>query len=48
MRRTYTHAEDTAGGKVHDAFYRGLRAAEDATGLTIASTRGKPTKRNAA
>lgn len=47
MRRTYTHAEDTAG-KVHEAFYRGLRAAEEATGLTIATTRGKPSKRNAA
>lgn len=35
MQRTYTHAEDTAG-KVHEAFYAGLRAAEEATGLTLA------------
>lgn len=35
MQRTYTHAEDTAG-KVHASFYAGLRAAEEATGLTLA------------
>lgn len=43
MRRTYTHAEDTAG-KVHDAFYKGLRAAEQTTGLTISTTRGRSTR----
>lgn len=34
MRRTYTHAEDTQG-KVHEAFYRGLRQAEESTGLSL-------------
>jgi integrase len=34
MRRTYTHAENTSG-KVHQAFYAGLRVAEQETGLTI-------------
>lgn len=34
MKRTYTHAEGAAG-KVHDAFYRGLRIAEQETGLKL-------------
>lgn len=34
MRRTYTHAEEVSG-KVHDAFYRGLRDAEKLTGLSL-------------
>lgn len=34
MRRTYTHAEDTAD-KVHAAFYVGLKEAEAATGLAL-------------
>lgn len=37
MRRTYTHAEDTSG-KVHQAFYRGLRIAEEQTGLSLDRT----------
>jgi integrase len=36
MKRTYTHAEEVSG-KVHDAFYRGLREAEKDTGLTLAA-----------
>jgi integrase len=35
MKRTYTHAENTSG-KVHEAFYAGLRAAEEETGLMLA------------
>lgn len=47
MRRTYTHAESVED-KVHEAFYKGLRQAEAATGLTLAAT-GKPgQKANAA
>jgi integrase len=34
MQRTYTHPENAAG-KVHESFYAGLRAAEEATGLTL-------------
>ncbi|MBD2842674.1 site-specific integrase [Erythrobacter rubeus] len=34
MRRTYTHGEDVAA-KVHESFYRGLRAAEQETGLKL-------------
>jgi len=34
MRRTYTHAEGTTG-KIHGAFYAGLRAAEATTGLQL-------------
>jgi integrase len=34
MKRTYTHAEEVTG-KVHDAFYRGLRIAEAETGLSL-------------
>lgn len=36
MKRTYTHAEGVAG-KVHDAFYRGLKEAEKLTGLTLSA-----------
>ena len=38
MKRTYTHAEGTEG-KVHEAFYRGLKQAEEKTGLTLAQNR---------
>ena len=38
MRRTYTHAEDTAG-KVHEAFSAGLAEAEASTGLKLANKR---------
>lgn len=34
MKRTYTHAEETTS-KVHDAFSRGLRLAEEATDLKL-------------
>lgn len=34
MRRTYTHSEGAAG-KIHDALYRGLRIAEEETGLSL-------------
>ncbi|WP_292931929.1 tyrosine-type recombinase/integrase [Novosphingobium sp. PASSN1] len=37
MRRTYTHAEQTAE-KIHEAQMRGLRAAEQATKLTLFSS----------
>jgi len=37
MRRTYTHAEQTAE-KIHEAQIRGLRAAEQATKLTLFSS----------
>ena len=41
MRRTYTHAEGTTG-KIHGAFYAGLRAAEAATGMQLQNgTTGK-------
>ena len=37
MKRTYTHAEEVSG-KVHDAFYRGLRDAEKITGLSLSTS----------
>ena len=37
MRRTYTHAEQTTE-KIHEAQLRGLRAAEQATKLTLFSS----------
>jgi hypothetical protein len=36
MKRTYTHAEGVAG-KVHDAFYRGLKEAEKLTGISLSA-----------
>lgn len=35
MKRTYTHAEEVSG-KVHEAFYRGLKEAQRLTGLSLA------------
>jgi len=37
MKRTYTHAEGVAG-KVHDAFYRGLKEAEKLTGISLSTS----------
>ena len=36
MKRTYTHAEGVAG-KVHDAFYRGLKEAEKLTKISLSA-----------
>lgn len=36
MKRTYTHAEGVSG-KVHEAFYRGLRDAEKLTGISLST-----------
>ncbi|QUT07969.1 tyrosine-type recombinase/integrase [Sphingobium phenoxybenzoativorans] len=36
MKRTYTHAEEVSG-KVHEAFYRGLKEAEKLTRIKLAS-----------
>ncbi|MEO1968558.1 MAG: tyrosine-type recombinase/integrase [Sphingomonadaceae bacterium] len=38
MRRTYTHAE-AVEAKMHEAFYEGLREAEDATGFSLVGSR---------
>jgi integrase len=37
MKRTYTHAEEVSG-KVHDAFYRGLKEAEKKTGIKLSDS----------
>ncbi|QDC37058.1 tyrosine-type recombinase/integrase [Sphingobium fuliginis] len=50
MKRTYTHAEEVAG-KVHEAFYRGLREAEKLTKISLSAgaipykSRTKPNKK---